>query len=64
MYAGIRVGGGVGCHMGGGKGVKRGKIRFQWRLSKKIRKMKNIYLVVRNTSNLTSHAKKFELFGD
>ena len=25
MYASSRVGGGVGCHMGGGKGVKSGQ---------------------------------------
>ena len=51
-------------HGGVARGSKVAKISFQWRLSKKIRKMKNIYLVVRNASNLTIHAKKFELFGD
>ena len=27
MYAGVRVGGGEGCYMGGGKGVKSGQIQ-------------------------------------
>ena len=63
MYAGVRVGGGVGFHMGGWQGGQK------WPKSgsngggrKKIRNIKNIYFVVRNTSNLMIYAKKIESF--
>ena len=35
MYAGVRVGGGEGCYMGGGKGVKRGQNQVPMEVAKK-----------------------------
>ena len=63
MYAGVRVGGGEGCYMGGAaRGSKWTKIRFQWRWPKKIRNIQNLDFLVRYTSNVMIYAQKFDLF--
>ena len=50
-------------HGGAAKGSKVVKFRLQWKWLKKIRKIKDINFVVRNTSKMMINAKKFDLFG-
>ena len=50
---------GWGATWGAARESKVAKIRSQLRWLKKIRKIKNVYLVVRNTSNLMINTKKF-----
>ena len=50
---------GWGATWGVARELKVAKIRSQLRWLKKIRKIKNVYLVVRNTSNLMINTKKF-----
>ena len=50
---------GWGATWGAANESKVAKIRSQLRWLKKIRKIKNVYLVVRNTSNLMINTKKF-----